>query len=222
MLLADARLPTGAHTQSAGLEPALRGGLEPSDVPSYIRARLRTVTAVEAGAAVVARARTVDAMTAPRGRADQLAPPVTRGARANEFGRAVEDDPRGQGAVEGDRLPRRAALWKLIRAGRAVWKARLSPKQAALWKLIRAGAGRGSSSSRLCGRWTPRGGPGRSAPRCGRRRCCSAGGTPGWSAGCGRTPPARPRWRRSAGRGARWCSALRPRWPGCPPRSWSG
>ena len=73
MLLADARLPTGAHTQSAGLEPALRGGLQPSDVPSYIQARLRTVTAVEAGAAVVARARTIDAAAVPDGQAAGLA-----------------------------------------------------------------------------------------------------------------------------------------------------
>jgi urease accessory protein len=54
-MLSDARLPTGAHTQSAGLEPALRAGLDPADVPAYIAARLRTVTAVEAGTAVVAR-----------------------------------------------------------------------------------------------------------------------------------------------------------------------
>jgi urease accessory protein len=54
-MLADARLPTGAHTQSAGLEPALRAGLDPADVPAYIAARLRTVVAVEAGTAVVAR-----------------------------------------------------------------------------------------------------------------------------------------------------------------------
>ena len=60
MLLADARLPTGAHTQSAGLEAALRAGMAPADVPRYIRARLRTVTAVEAGAAVISRAQTVD------------------------------------------------------------------------------------------------------------------------------------------------------------------
>lgn len=65
MLLADARLPTGAHTQSAGLEAALRAGMPPSDVPSYIAARLRTVATVEAGAAVVARARTVGAATDP-------------------------------------------------------------------------------------------------------------------------------------------------------------
>jgi len=55
MLLADARLPTGAHTQSAGLEQAMREGICITQVPEYIRARLRTVVAVEAGAAVVAR-----------------------------------------------------------------------------------------------------------------------------------------------------------------------
>lgn len=54
-LLADARLPTGGHTQSAGLEPALRDGLDPAEVPDYLIARLRTVVRVEAGVAVVAR-----------------------------------------------------------------------------------------------------------------------------------------------------------------------
>jgi urease accessory protein len=55
MLLADARLPTGAHTQSAGLEPAMRNGVTIDQVPALIAARLSTVTAVEAGTAVVAR-----------------------------------------------------------------------------------------------------------------------------------------------------------------------
>lgn len=55
-LLADARLPSGGHTQSGGLEPAVRAGLRPDAVAGYLRARLRTVTAVEAGTAVVARA----------------------------------------------------------------------------------------------------------------------------------------------------------------------
>ncbi|MET7449006.1 urease accessory UreF family protein [Streptomyces sp. NPDC005508] len=55
-LLSDARLPSGGHTQSAGLEPALRAGTTPADVPAYLRTRLRTVTRVEAGTAVVARA----------------------------------------------------------------------------------------------------------------------------------------------------------------------
>ncbi|MEV8454188.1 urease accessory UreF family protein [Streptomyces sp. NPDC052095] len=55
-LLGDARLPSGGHTQSAGLEPALRAGTASAQVPAYLRTRLRTVTRVEAGTAVVARA----------------------------------------------------------------------------------------------------------------------------------------------------------------------
>lgn len=55
LLLADGRLPTGAHTQSAGLEPALRAGMSLAEVPDYLRVRLRTVTETEAGTAVLAR-----------------------------------------------------------------------------------------------------------------------------------------------------------------------
>jgi len=54
MLLADARLPTAGHTQSAGLEPAVVQGLRAVDVPDYVALRLRTVTRVEAATAVVA------------------------------------------------------------------------------------------------------------------------------------------------------------------------
>lgn len=57
LLLADGRLPTGAHTQSAGVEPAFAFGMRLDQVPAYVRARLRTVTEVEAAAAVVARHR---------------------------------------------------------------------------------------------------------------------------------------------------------------------
>lgn len=57
MLLADGRLPTGAHTQSAGVEPAFASGMRLDQVPDYVTVRLRTVTAVEAAAAVVARHR---------------------------------------------------------------------------------------------------------------------------------------------------------------------
>jgi urease accessory protein len=53
MLLADARLPVGGYTQSAGLEPALADGLDPADVPGYLALRLATVVPVEAGTAVV-------------------------------------------------------------------------------------------------------------------------------------------------------------------------
>ncbi|WP_319804080.1 urease accessory protein UreF [Nocardioides dongkuii] len=55
MLLSDARLPVAGHTQSGGLEPAVRDGLTAAHVPAYLRTRLRTVTRVEAAAAVVAR-----------------------------------------------------------------------------------------------------------------------------------------------------------------------
>lgn len=55
LLLADGRLPTGAHTQSAGVEPAFGHGMRVDEVPDYLTARLRTVTEVEAAAAVVAR-----------------------------------------------------------------------------------------------------------------------------------------------------------------------
>ena len=48
-LLADARLPTGGHTQSAGLEPALRAGMPAARVPDYVRARRAPVP--RAGAA---------------------------------------------------------------------------------------------------------------------------------------------------------------------------
>lgn len=53
MLLADARLPTAGHTQSAGLEPAVVDGLRTQDVPDYMNMRLQTVTRVEAATAVV-------------------------------------------------------------------------------------------------------------------------------------------------------------------------
>ncbi|HEX4190349.1 MAG TPA: urease accessory UreF family protein [Marmoricola sp.] len=60
MMLADARLPTGGHTQSGGLEPAVRAGLgdegrKLEEIGAYARDRLRTVVRVEAGTAVVAR-----------------------------------------------------------------------------------------------------------------------------------------------------------------------
>ena len=66
-LLADARLPVGAHTQSGGLEPALtHGGLTSADVPAFVTGRIASVVAVEAGTAVVARHRVLAGLdTAP-------------------------------------------------------------------------------------------------------------------------------------------------------------
>ena len=57
LLLADGRLPTGTHTQSAGVEPAFRNGMQLAEIPDYLRARLRTLTEVEAAVAVVTRHR---------------------------------------------------------------------------------------------------------------------------------------------------------------------
>jgi urease accessory protein len=60
LMLADGRLPTGGHTHSAGLEPAVRAGLgaegkQLAEVAAYARDRLRTVTRVEAAVAVLSR-----------------------------------------------------------------------------------------------------------------------------------------------------------------------
>jgi urease accessory protein len=55
LLLADARLPAGGHTQSAGLEPGLAHGLDPAELSAYCRTRLATVVRTEAATAVVAR-----------------------------------------------------------------------------------------------------------------------------------------------------------------------
>ena len=65
MLLADSRLPAGAHVSSNALEAALRDGLAPSAVAAYLASRQRTVTEVEAGAAVVGRRIALDAERAP-------------------------------------------------------------------------------------------------------------------------------------------------------------
>ncbi|MCC3291892.1 urease accessory protein UreF [Arthrobacter sp. zg-Y1110] len=53
-LLADSRLPSGAYSHSAGLEPAVLAGLGVDGVYPYLLARLRTVVRVENAAAVLA------------------------------------------------------------------------------------------------------------------------------------------------------------------------
>lgn len=55
LLLADSRLPSGGHVNSAGLEPALLAGMPLSQVPLFLRARARTVSLVDAATAVVVR-----------------------------------------------------------------------------------------------------------------------------------------------------------------------
>ena len=55
MLLADARLPSGGHAHSAGVEPAVTAGVRAADLPALLRGRASTTTLVEAGTAVAAR-----------------------------------------------------------------------------------------------------------------------------------------------------------------------
>jgi len=53
-LLADSRLPSGAYSHSAGLEPAVLAGLGVDGVYPYLVSRLQTVVRVETCAAVLA------------------------------------------------------------------------------------------------------------------------------------------------------------------------
>lgn len=55
MLLADARLPSGGHAHSSGLEPAFAGGVRAPQLHAFLDGRARTTTLVDAGTAVVAR-----------------------------------------------------------------------------------------------------------------------------------------------------------------------
>ncbi|HEY9326633.1 MAG TPA: urease accessory protein, partial [Streptomyces sp.] len=54
LLLGDGRLPVGAYTYSAGLEPAVAAGLTRDRIPALLRARLHTTAVTEAAAAVLA------------------------------------------------------------------------------------------------------------------------------------------------------------------------
>ncbi|MFT4087110.1 MAG: urease accessory UreF family protein [Gordonia sp. (in: high G+C Gram-positive bacteria)] len=76
MLLADARLPTGGHAYSSGVEPALRGGLEPDRVRGLMIGRAVTTSRVEAGTAVVARKVTLRVVQGADGRAQGAAEPA--------------------------------------------------------------------------------------------------------------------------------------------------
>ncbi|TDD21556.1 urease accessory protein UreF [Kribbella turkmenica] len=118
LMLADGRLPTGGHTQSAGLEPAVRAGLGAggdrlTDVAGYARDRLRTITRVEAAVAVVARHITVSAATAPR-----------RGSRPDKW--PATGDPRLSPADDATGTASRAAM--SLGMVEAAWAAR-TPSQ---------------------------------------------------------------------------------------------
>ena len=59
-LLADSRLPSGAYSHSAGLEPAVLAGLRVHDVFPYLLSRLQSVVRTETVAAVLAHRRARD------------------------------------------------------------------------------------------------------------------------------------------------------------------
>ncbi|MFE7405640.1 urease accessory protein UreF [Isoptericola sp. NPDC057559] len=121
LLLADARLPGGGHAHSASLEPALRGGLTPADVPAWMVGRATTVSLVEAGTAVVAARLLADApppgdgSAGTAGTADRL-DAVVRAWAARTPSRALRDASRllGRGYL---RVAR--ALWPGSAAVRA-------------------------------------------------------------------------------------------------------
>ena len=120
MLLADSRLPVGAHVVSGALEAALLDGLPREQVGAYMRARMATIVQVEAGTAVVARraaaagraARGSDAPGADAPGADGLgAAALAEVARAWEA-RTTARPQREIGIALGDGL---------VRLARSVW-----------------------------------------------------------------------------------------------------
>lgn len=163
MMLADARLPTGGHTQSGGLEPAVRAGLgadgnKLAEVEQYARDRLRTVTRVEAGTAVVARHLTrsnwplqPDRPATPAGGIEGLEAPETAcagGIKGPEAPEAACPD-----GIEGPEAPEAACAGKIegLEALDAAWAARV-PSQ-----VLRSVARRqGRAYLRLAARVWPR------------------------------------------------------------------
>ena len=82
LLLADARLPSGGHAQSSGVEPALLAGMPVGDVPAFLRARARTTGMVDAGTAVLARHAALDCIPVA---------PIERAWSARTPSRAIRD-----------------------------------------------------------------------------------------------------------------------------------
>jgi len=88
MLLADARLPSGGHAQSSGLEPALQAGVQVHAVPAFLSARARTTTLVDAATAVLTRHAALDCLPVA---------PIERAWAARTPSRAMRDASRDLG-----------------------------------------------------------------------------------------------------------------------------
>jgi urease accessory protein len=88
LLLADARLPSGGHAYSSGVEPALLGGMPPAAALEFLVARASTTGLVDAATAVVARRATA---------AGGPLAPVERAWAARTPSRAMRDASRDLG-----------------------------------------------------------------------------------------------------------------------------
>jgi len=137
LLLADGRTPSGGHAHSGGLETALAEGLTLDGVPTFMRARLRTVGRVHAALAALA----ADATTL----AGLLALDLEAVARTPAS--ALRDADRRLGLAL---LRTGSSLWPgdalLDSYGRA---ASCTPRAVVLGALARAGGLDGRSAARL-------------------------------------------------------------------------
>jgi len=106
LLLADARLPSGGHAHSAGLEPALLGGMSPGSAADFLALRARTTALVDAGTAVAAMHAVLDGA----GRDGSELAAVERAWSARTPSRAMRDASRDLGRG-------------LLRLARRIWPA---------------------------------------------------------------------------------------------------
>lgn len=91
LLLADGRTPSGSYAHSAGLEAAVRDGLQAEAVPGFLRGRLRTIAFTEAAltAAAVHAGDDVDALLALDSEALARNPSPSLRVAATTLGRSV-------------------------------------------------------------------------------------------------------------------------------------
>ena len=128
LLLADSRFPSGSYAHSLGLEQAVADGL--TDVPAFIRARLRLVAEADARFAVEAR------------RAAATAASPIAACRLDASGRALTPSPVLRDAARrlGAQLLRSAAtVWPGDAIARYRVASRATPRPIALGVVAAAG-----------------------------------------------------------------------------------
>jgi len=109
LLLGDARLPSGAHAHSGGLEPAVSAGRvhDLLTLEAFLRGRLATTGLVAAAFAAAAAAAAIGTAAAAAARSDELAD-LDAGLDARTPSPAARRASRAQGRA-------------LVRSGRAIW-----------------------------------------------------------------------------------------------------